>query len=66
MERTLLRGNEVMQVLGVGRSKYYELIRQPGFPSCRIGRFVYVDRNRLNEWIQKQIAESDLAKGAEA
>ena len=54
-QRTLLRRNEVMQVLGIGRSKYYELTQSPDFPSLKIGRYVYVDKNRLNDWIAQQI-----------
>ena len=56
-ERTLIRQQEVMQVLGIGRTKFYELTRQKDFPSLKIGRYVYVDRNRLNEWISKQIEQ---------
>lgn len=54
-QKTLLRKDEVMQTLGIGRSKFYELTRSPDFPSLKIGRYVYVDRNRLNEWISQQI-----------
>ena len=53
--RTLIRKEAVMQELGIGRSKFYELTRQPDFPSLKIGRYVYVDRNRLREWIDQQI-----------
>lgn len=51
----LIRKEEVMQTLGIGRSKFYQLTQQPDFPSLKIGRYVYVDRNRLNEWITRQI-----------
>ncbi len=54
-QRTLLKKDEVMQALHIGRSKFYQLTQQPDFPSLKIGRYVYVDRNRLNEWIAKQI-----------
>ena len=54
-ERSLIRKDEVMQTLGIGRSKFYQLTQQPDFPSLKIGRYVYVDKNRLNEWIARQI-----------
>lgn len=54
-ERTLIRQQEVMQVLGIGRTKFYELTRQKDFPSLKIGRYVYVDKNKLNDWISRQI-----------
>ena len=52
---TLMRCEETMRVLGVGRSKFYQLTKLPDFPSLKIGRYVYVDRNRLDNWISKQI-----------
>ena len=54
-QRTLIKKNEVMQTLGISRSKYYQLVQQPDFPSFKIGRYVYVDRIRLQEWISEQI-----------
>lgn len=54
-QRTLIKAHEVMQTLGIGRSKFYELTHSPDFPSLKIGRYVYVDRNRLNDWIARQI-----------
>ena len=54
-QRTLIRKQEVMQMLNIGRSKFYQLTQQPDFPSLKIGRYVYVDRNRLNDWIARQI-----------
>lgn len=66
MERTLLRKDEVMQTLGIGRSKFYQLTKQPGFPACRIGRYVYVDRNRLLEWVEQQVKAAEAKKGASA
>ena len=57
MERqtTLMKKPEVMEMLGISRSKFYQLTHEPDFPSLKIGRYVYVDRNRLNDWIAQQI-----------
>ena len=54
-QRALLKKDDVMKILGIGRSKFYELTRSPDFPSLKIGRYVYVDRVRLNDWISQQI-----------
>lgn len=57
-QKTLIRQREVMEMLGVSRSKYYKLSHEPDFPSLKIGRYTYVDKNRLNEWIAKKIQQN--------
>ena len=61
-QRALIKREETMQILGIGLSKFYQLTKLPDFPSLRIGRYVYVDRNRLDDWIAKQIAEPDKGR----
>ncbi len=51
MSRELLRADEVARVLGIGRSKTYELIARGDLPSLRIGRLVRVPRHALEQWI---------------
>ncbi len=51
MSRELLRADEVARVLGIGRSKTYELIARGELPSLRIGRLVRVPRHALEQWI---------------
>ncbi len=47
----LLRAEEAAIVLGIGRSKTYELIARGELPSLRIGRLVRVPRQALDRWI---------------
>ncbi len=51
MSRELLRVHEVAWLLGIGRSKTYELIARGDLPSLRIGRLVRVPRHALEQWI---------------
>ncbi len=51
MSRELLRVHEVARLLGIGRSKTYELIARGELPSLRIGRLVRVPRHALEQWI---------------
>lgn len=51
MNSTLLRAEEVAQLLGIGRSKTYALIARGDLPSLRIGRLVRVPRHALDQWI---------------
>lgn len=46
---------EMGEYLNIGRSKAYELCRQPGFPKLTIGRLIRIPYEGLNEWISSNI-----------
>ena len=50
----LLRPDEVAALIGLGRSKTYELIASGALPVVRIGRAVRVPRAQLEEWVRRQ------------
>ena len=52
MDRLLLRPDEAAEVLGVGRSKLYELLAAGDLPSVRIGRAVRVPVSALERWVR--------------
>jgi excisionase family DNA binding protein len=54
MERELLRAEEVAKVLGIGRTKVYELMLRGELPVIRIGRLVRVPRAALLRWIAER------------
>jgi len=54
MERILLKPTEVAELLGIGRSKSYELIGSGIIPSIRIGSSVRVPMESLRAWIAGQ------------
>lgn len=49
--RRLLDISEVSVMLGVSRTRAYELARRQVFPSLRLGRQVRVDRVALEQWL---------------
>ena len=61
-ERLLLRIPEVAEVLGIGRTKIYEMIATGELPTVRFGRAVRVSVNTLQKWVaereQRSITES--------
>ena len=57
MERLLLRPSEAAEVLGMGRTKVYELLASGELPSVRIGKSVRVPVEALRRWIQDQTME---------
>lgn len=54
MEKLLLRPVEVSELLGIGRSRAYELIASGVLPSIRIGSSVRVPVDSLKAWIESQ------------
>ena len=60
MDRLLLRPVEVAEMLGIGRSKAYELIASAVIPSVRIGASVRVPVDSLRAWIAARIPEPSV------
>jgi excisionase family DNA binding protein len=50
----LLRGAEVAQLLGIGRSKAYELMARRELPTIRIGQSIRVPKHALVAWIEER------------
>jgi excisionase family DNA binding protein len=45
---------DVQQLLGIGRTKAYELVVTGELPAVRIGRCVRINRGELDEWLHRQ------------
>jgi excisionase family DNA binding protein len=52
----LLRATEVAHLLGLGRSKVYEMMQTGELPTVKIGTAVRVPRAALEQWVQRKIA----------
>jgi excisionase family DNA binding protein len=55
-EPLLLRAREVAVLLGLGRSKVYEMLQAGELPTVRIGSAVRVPKKLLEQWIQERTA----------
>lgn len=53
-DKALLRVEEVARLLGIGRSKAYELVATGDLPALRIGRLIRVPRHALDRWIAER------------
>ena len=51
----MLSVKELATVLGVSRTSAYELTKTKGFPSIKIGSRVVIPKEKLIEWIEKNI-----------
>jgi excisionase family DNA binding protein len=45
---------DVQRLLGIGRTKTYELVTTGELPAVRIGRCIRVNRPELDEWLRTQ------------
>jgi prophage regulatory protein len=61
VNRQLLRPDEVAEMLGIGRSKVYSLIREETIPSVRIGKSIRVPAQALEEWLVGMVSQKSDA-----
>ena len=45
---------EMQQLLGIGRTKAYELVAKGELPAVRIGRCIRVNCKELEDWLRDQ------------
>ena len=48
-----LNAEDISEALGIAISTTYELMKQKGFPSLKIGRRYVVERENFIQWVQK-------------
>lgn len=63
MERLLLRVSETAKIIGLGKSKTYDLIAKGELPSVRIGKCVRVPVASLKEWVDAQLPNKAQERG---
>src|SRR6266849_3455220 len=61
-ETLLLDSREVSRLLGIGRTKAFEMMARAELPVVRIGRCVRVPRGALADWISIRTAPIDRAE----
>lgn len=44
---------DLQQLIGCGRNKAYELVNSKTFPSTKIGKTFYVDKEEFERWRKK-------------
>lgn len=49
---------DIQQIFKLGRTKAYELMSSDGFPSFRLNTKLYVERGKLQNWIDKRVGKS--------
>ena len=62
MSKKNLSVKGIAETLGIGLTKTYEIVNQPGFPSFRIGRKILASEEDVREWQRKQIEMNEQEK----
>ena len=60
-EMTCYSVDQASKVLGVSRSKMYELLRRPDFPVIDIGHRKLIPRRQLEQWLDRQCIQKQDA-----
>jgi len=66
VDRAFLKVDEVAEVIGLGRSKTYQLVQQGIIPSVHIGKSRRVPAVALQRWIDERTAEAEARQGTAA
>lgn len=54
-EKIIVTPKEAMKILSVGRNTMYEvLLKDKNFPSFKIGKKFFINKEKLQEWVDKQ------------
>ena len=50
----ILNSKEIQQKLKIGRNTLYQLLKDPDFPSYKLGKKYYASEEAIDKWINKQ------------
>jgi excisionase family DNA binding protein len=53
-EQEFISLNQLQKILGIGRTKAYDLVTSGDLPAVRIGRIICVDKRDLTDWLESQ------------
>jgi len=62
-QKVLLDSRDVARLLGLGRTKVFEMMARSELPVIRIGRCVRVPREALMEWISSETRRPGRTSG---
>lgn len=53
-DRMALSMNEFARVMGISRTKAFQMAKVPGFPTVRLGKRMVVPIEQLRKWLEEQ------------
>ena len=57
-EITLYTVDDIKRIFKIGRTNAYQLMTSSGFPSFRMNKKLYVEKEKQAEWVQKNSGKS--------
>ena len=54
MERTTMSVQELSAQMGISLPKAYELVKDPGFPTIRIGTRILIPAEGFRDWLRQK------------
>ena len=51
MDKAVMSVLEMAEQMGISRPKAYELVKEPGFPTIRIGTRILIPVDAFKEWL---------------
>jgi excisionase family DNA binding protein len=66
VDRIAYRPDEALEVLPVGRTLFYELLRSGEIPSFKIGKARFIPRQSLVDYVERAIKEQNAQAGLPA
>jgi excisionase family DNA binding protein len=61
MDKLLLRPDEAAEILSIGRSRVYELLRDGTLPTVRLGGSIRIPAEALRRWVEEQRGTGERA-----
>jgi excisionase family DNA binding protein len=61
-EQEFISLNELQEILGIGRTKAYDLVTSGELPAIRVGRAIRVRLADLNRWAERQSYSGSVHK----
>lgn len=58
MERLFLKPREAAEVISVGRTLFYQLVKSREIRSCRVGKTIRIPVAALKAWADSQTSDS--------
>lgn len=54
LDERFLTVEDLCKYLKIGRNRAYSLCKRPTFPTFRIGKKIFVDKDKLELWLKNQ------------
>jgi excisionase family DNA binding protein len=54
MEKLMLRPSEAAELIGVGRTTFYKLVKAKEIPTCLLGKSIRIPLAALRKWVEEK------------